>query len=101
MKQNNYYFSLLIQDGESIGIIDSLVEHNYGDVCKYVVRMYSGFDLECDKNNFTNHTPYIGKGDVCIDTYNDWVLVHNNSVCGFYLLYRKAYQDEVDWLTQN
>lgn len=101
MNKNNYYFSLFIHDGTSIGEIDELIEDYPENPCKEVVDMFAGLGLEEDKDNLTNYVPYIGSGDTCIDTYEDWVLVRNIRASDIYLLYRKAYQDEVDWLNKN
>ena len=101
-----YYFSILIQDGETISEIDTLRE-KFADnedfnICAYVCDMFCGIGFEDDKDNFTDYRPYIGKGsDFIVRTYREYTLVRNLAVGGDYMLYREATKDEVEWLEEN
>ena len=101
-----YYFSILIQDGDTISEIDTLrqkFEDNEDfNICAYLCDMFCGIGFEDDKDNFTDYMPYICKGsDFTVDTYREYTLVRNLAVCGDYMLYREATKDEVEWLEEN
>lgn len=101
-----YYFSILIQDGETISEIDTLRE-KFADnedfnICAYVCDMFCGIGFEDVEDNFTGYKPYIGKGsDFVVRTYREYTLVRNLAVGGDYMLYREATKDEVEWLEEN
>ena len=101
-----YYFSILIQDGDTISEIDTLrqkFEDNEDfNICAYLCDMLCGIGFEDDKDNFTDYKPYICKGsDFIVRTYREYTLVRNLAVCGDYMLYREATKDEVEWLEEN
>ena len=108
-RKNNmkkYYFSILIQDSETINEIDELrekfAENDDFNICAYVCDMFCGIGFEDDKDNFTDYMPYICKGsDFTVDTYREYTLVRNLAVCGNYMLYREATAEEVEWLEEN
>ena len=101
-----YYFSILIQDSDTINEIDELrkkfAENDDFNICAYVCDMFCGIGFEDDKDNFTDYVPYIGMGgDFTVDTYREYELVRNLAVCGDYMLYREATAEEVEWLEEN
>ena len=109
-KQRNnmkkYYFSILIQDSDTISEIDTLrkkfAENDDFNICAYVCDMFCGIGFEDDKDNFTDYKPYICKGsDFIVRTYREYTLVRNLAVCGNYMLYREATAEEVEWLEEN
>ena len=109
-KQRNnmkkYYFSILIQDSDTINEIDELrkkfAENDDFNICAYVCDMFCGIGFEDDKDNFTDYMPYICKGsDFIVRTYREYTLVRNLAVGGDYMLYREATKDEVEWLEEN
>lgn len=95
-----YYFSILIQDCETINEFDALrekfAENEDFNLCAYAC------DMLCGIGNFTDYLPYICKGsDFVIDTYQEYTLVRNLAIGGDYMLYREASENEVDWLENN
>lgn len=95
-----YYFSVLIQDADTINEIDNLREQNEENdnfsICEYVADMFECFSENAD--NFTDYEPYIGKGsDFCVDTYGEYALLCNLSLGGDYMLCRKATDQENEW----
>ena len=101
-----YYFSILIQDSDTINEIDELrkkfAENDDFNICAYVCDMFCGIGFEDDKDNFTDYVPYIGiGGDFTVDTYREYELVRNLAIGGDYMLYREATADEVEWLEEN
>lgn len=98
--KREHYFSVLIQDSEEIRNIDALreqLEDETGEhICEYLASM-----VECcseSADNFTEYVPYIGSfGDFVIDTYKGYTLLRNLSLCGSYLIYRKATEEENEW----
>ena len=101
-----YYFSILIQDSDTINEIDELrkkfAENDDFNICAYVCDMFCGIGFEDDKDNFTDYMPYICKGsDFIVRTYREYTLVRNLTVCGDYMLYREATAEEVEWLEEN
>ena len=99
--EKEYWFSVLIQDSETKEEIDNLREQNKENdnfnICAYVADMFECFSESED--NFTDYKPYIGKGsDIPISSYNEYVLLRNLCVCGDYMLYRKATEEELEWL---
>lgn len=103
MNENKFYFSILIDDTETINEFDALRE-KFADnedfnLCAYACDMYCGNGWEDNEDNFTPYKPYICKGsDFIIDTYREFTLVRNLAICGNYMLYREATKSEVDWL---
>ena len=100
-----YYFSILIQDSETINEIDALcdkfADNEDYNICAYVCDMLCGNGWEDDKNNFTDYRPYIcNGGDFTIDTYREFTLVRNLEIGGCYMLYRKATDEENKWLNE-
>lgn len=101
-----YYFSILIQDSDTISEIDALREKFSGNydfnICAYMCDMLCGIGFEDDKDNFTDYKPYIGKGsDFKVRTYREYTLIRNLAIGGDYMLYREATEDEVKWLEEN
>ena len=101
-----YYFSILIQDSDTINEIDELrkkfAEDDDFNICAYVCDMFCGIGFEDDEDNFTDYVPYICKGsDFTVDTYREYTLVRNLAIGGDYMLYREATADEVEWLEEN
>ena len=101
-----YYFSILIQDSDTINEIDTLrekfAENVDFNICAYVCDMFCGIGFEDDKDNFTNYKPCIHKGsDFTVDTYREYTLVCNLAIGGVYMLYREATAEEVEWLEDN
>ena len=101
-----YYFSILIQDSDTINEIDELrkkfAENDDFNICAYVCDMFCGIGFEDDEDNFTDYMPYICKGsDFTVDTYREYELVRNLAIGGDYMLYREATADEVEWLEEN
>ena len=101
-----YYFSILIQDSDTINEIDELrkkfAENDDFNICAYVCDMFCGIGFEDDEDNFTDYVPYIGiGGDFTVDTYREYELVRNLVIGGDYMLYREATADEVEWLEEN
>ena len=101
-----YYFSILIQDSDTISEIDTLrekfVENDDFNICAYVCDMFCGIGFEDDEDNFTDYVPYIGMGgDFTVGTYREYTLVRNLAIGGDYMLYREATEDEVEWLEEN
>ncbi len=97
----DYYFSVLIQDAEAINEIRELreqfAENDDFNICAFVADQFECFSENAD--NFTDYEPYIRKGsDFVVGTYCNYVLVRNMSVCGDYMLYRKATKEENEWL---
>ena len=103
MEKNTHYFSILIQDSETINELDALRE-KFADnedfnLCAYVCDMFCGNGWEENKDNFTDYRPYICKGiDYVVDTYHEYTLVRNFAIGGDYMLYRKATEEEEEWL---
>ena len=100
-----HYFSILIQDTELVDEIDNVREENESDsdfnICRYVVDMLCGVGFEDDPDNFTEEKPYILRGsDFVVSTWEEFTLIRNMQICGDYLLYRKAYDDEEEWLEE-
>ena len=101
-----YYFSILIQDSDTISEIDTIREKFAGNddfnICAYMCDMLCGIGFEDDKDNFTDHKPYICKGrDFIVRTYREYTLIRNLAIGGDYMLYREATEDEVEWLENN
>lgn len=101
-----YYFSILIQDSDTISEIDALRENFSGNydfnICAYMCDMLCGIGFEDDKDNFTDYKPYICKGsDFKVRTYREYTLIRNLAIGGDYMLYREATEDEVKWLEEN
>ena len=101
-----YYFSILIEDSEIINEFDELrekfAENDDFNICAYACDMFCGVGFEDDKDNFTDYRPYICKGrDFTINTYQEYTLIRNLSICGYYMLYREATEEEVEWLKNN
>ena len=101
-----YYFSILIEDSEIINEFDELrekfAENDDFNICAYVCDMFCGVGFEGNKDNFTEYRPYICKGsDFIINTYQEYTLIRNLSICGYYMLYREATEKEVEWLKNN
>ena len=101
-----YYFSILIEDSEIINEFDELrekfAENDDFNICAYACDMFCGVGFEDNKDNFTDYRPYICKGsDFTINTYKEYTLIRNLSICGFYMLYREATEKEVEWLKNN
>ena len=101
-----YYFSILIQDCETINEFDALrekfAENEDFNLCAYACDMLCGIGFEDNEDNFTDYLPYICKGsDFVIDTYQEYTLVRNLAIGGDYMLYREANKNEVDWLENN
>ena len=99
------YFSILIQDSETINEFDVLrkkfEENEDFNLCAYACDMFCGVGFEDCEDNFTDYEPYICKGsDYVINTYREFTLVHNLAICGDYMLYRKATEDEEKWLDE-
>ena len=98
-----YYFSILIEDSEIINEFDELrekfAENDDFNICAYACDMFCGVGFEDNKDNFTDYRPYICKGsDFIINTYKEYTLIRNLSICGYYMLYREATEKEVEWL---
>lgn len=104
MEKKDYWFSVLIQDGETLHEIDKVADDHKNDenfnLCEFLTDFLCGVGFEDDVDSFTDYEPYIGHGDVLVDEWREFKLMYNNSVCGFYMLMRKAYSDEVDWLNE-
>lgn len=107
MEQNNkYWFSILIDDCEAKDEIDALREKYADDasfnICKYLVDMYCGNGFEDNVDNYTDYKPYITNNgsDFVVATYDEFTLLRNLTICGDYMLCRKAYNDEEDWLEE-
>lgn len=101
-----YYFSILIEDSEIINEFDELrekfAENDDFNICAYACDMFCGVGFEGNKDNFTDYRPYICKGsDFTINTYQEYTLIRNLSICGYYMLYREATEKEVEWLKNN
>lgn len=101
-----YYFSILIEDSEIINEFDELrekfAENDDFNICAYACDMFCGVGFEDNKDNFTDYRPYICKGsDFIINTYKEYTLIRNLSICGYYMLYREATKKEVEWLKNN
>ena len=101
-----YYFSILIQDSDTINeIVDLCIKFAENDgfnICASVCYKFCGSGFEDDKDNFTASMPYSCKGsDFTVDTYREYTLVRNLAVCGNYMLYREATAEEVEWLEEN
>ena len=101
-----YYFSILIEDSEIINEFDELrekfAENDDFNICAYACDMFCGVGFEDNKDNFTDYRPYICKGsDFIINTYQEYTLIRNLSICGYYMLYREATEKEVEWLKNN
>ena len=101
-----YYFSILIEDSEIINEFDELrekfAENDDFNICAYACDMFCGVGFEDNKDNFTDYRPYICKGsDFTINTYKEYTLIRNLSICGNYMLYREATEKEVEWLKNN
>lgn len=101
-----YYFSILIEDSEIINEFDELrekfAENDDFNICAYACDMFCGVGFEDNKDNFTDYRPYICKGsDFIINTYKEYTLIRNLSICGYYMLYREATEKEVEWLKNN
>ena len=101
-----YYFSILIEDSEIINEFDELrekfAENDDFNICAYACDMFCGVGFEDNKDNFTDYRPYICKGsDFTINTYKEYTLIRNLSICGYYMLYREATEKEVEWLKNN
>ena len=101
-----YYFSILIEDSEIINEFDELrekfAENDDFNICAYACDMFCGIGFEDNKDNFTDYRPYICKGsDFTINTYKEYTLIRNLSICGYYMLYREATEKEVEWLKNN
>ena len=99
-----YYFSVLIQDAETINEIRELreqfAENDEFNICAVVADQFECFSENAD--NFTDYKPFIGKnGDFVVATYREYTLVRNMSVCGDYMLYRKATETENEWLNDH
>lgn len=102
---NKNYFSILIDETEIINEFNTLrekfAENEDFNICAYAVDMFCGVDFEDNKDNFTPYEPYICKGsDFVIDTYNKYTLVCNLAICGDYMLYREATDEENEWLNE-
>ena len=87
-----YYFSILIQDSDTISEIDTLREKFSGNydfnICAYMCDMLCGIGFEDDKDNFTDYKPYICKGrDFIVRTYREYTLIRNLAIGGDYMLY--------------
>ena len=101
-----YYFSILIQDSDTINEIDTLrkkfADNEDFNICAYLCDMLCGIGFEDVEDNFTDYKPYICKGsDFIVRTYREYTLVRNLAVGGDYMLYREATKDEVEWLEEN
>lgn len=100
-----HYFSILIQDTELVEEIDNVREQNSDNddfnICEYVANMLSGIGYEDDPDNFSEEKPYILRGsDFVVCTCGEFTLIRNMQICGDYLLYREAYEDEEEWLEE-
>ena len=101
-----YYFSILIEDSEIINEFDELrekfAENDDFNICAYACDMFCCVGFEDNKDNFTDYRPYICKGSgFIINTYKEYTLIRNLSICGYYMLYREATEKEVEWLKNN
>lgn len=106
MANKTHYFSILIQDTETINEFDELREKFEGNddfnLCAYACDMLCGVGFEDNEDNFTDYRPYICKGsDFTINTYREYTLVRNLGICGDYMLYRQATEEEEEWLENN
>lgn len=105
-QSNKYWFSIFIQDCESKDEIDALREKYAEDasfnICEYLVDMYCGNGFEDNEDNYTDYEPYIANNgsDYVVATYEEFTLLCNLTICGDYMLYRKARKDEQDWLAE-
>lgn len=99
MENKDYWFSVLIQDGETLSEIEEVKARYENDekfnLCQFLVDCICGVGFEDNADNFTDYEPYIGRGDVLVDEWKEFKLMYNNSVFGCYMLMRKAYEDEV------
>ena len=103
--KKDIYFSILIQDYETMEEIDAareMNEENYDfNAGAYVCYMFCGYGWEENEDNFTDYEPYIGHGEFVVARYQEYTLVRNLNICGDYMLYRKATEEEVEWLKDN
>ena len=101
MENKKYYFSVFIQDSELVNELDGLRFKKDLNLCKYAVDMFCGVGFEEDKDNFTDFEPYCAKGsDFIVSAYEEYKLLCNNAIGGVYMLYRKATEEETEWLEE-